>query len=94
MNIEPYEVQAEETRAAIYRFGELHAVYDIVSDAYEDCARLNIDFKNKAEMLHKAFVAYNNAPHGWIWEARMDEAIYILEDFLVPYNRQHVKESS
>lgn len=88
MSTKPYTVEAEDTRAVIYRFGEPHAFYDIVSDAYEECEKLNADFLYKAEVLHRAICAYNNAPRGWVWEARIDQALIILEQFLATQKSQ------
>lgn len=82
MSIKPYTVEAEDTRAVIYRFGEIFAIYDIVSEAYDECDRLNAAFIYKAEVLHRAICAYNNAPRGWVWEARIDQAVIILDQFL------------
>ena len=75
---EVYELYVHDTYAEITLFDEKYKKYDIIEDARRECARLNEEFKSKVDILHRAFSAYQNAPHGWIFEARMERALKVL----------------
>lgn len=76
----PYELTLYETYAEIYFFGQFHSKYDFISDARLMCDKLNQDFERKISILSKAFSAYNNAPRGWTFEARMERALDALNE--------------
>ncbi len=77
---QPYELTIHETYAEIYFFGKFHSKYDMVSDARLVCDKLNKVFEEKISVVSKAFNAYNNAPRGWTFEARMERALDALNE--------------
>lgn len=80
VNQKAYELSVYDTYAELYFFGELHSKHNLIDEARDICDKLNQEFEEKTAILWKAFCAYNNAPRGWTTDARLERALFTIQE--------------